>query len=37
VAGLAEREPLLADDPGSPANRRVSILLLRENTRNAAP
>ncbi|MFC7737844.1 flagellar motor protein MotB [Roseomonas sp. GCM10028921] len=37
VAGLAEREPLLANDPQNPANRRVSILLLRENTRNAAP
>jgi chemotaxis protein MotB len=38
VAGLAEREPLLADDPQSAANRRVSILLLRENTaRNSAP
>ena len=37
VAGLAEREPLMANDPGNPANRRVSILLLRENTRSAAP
>ena len=37
VAGLAAREPLLAEDPGNPANRRVSILLLRANTRNAAP
>jgi chemotaxis protein MotB len=37
VAGLAEREPLMAEDPGNAANRRVSILLLRENTRNAAP
>ena len=32
VAGLAEREPLLADDPGNPANRRVSVLLLRATT-----
>ncbi|MBI0535516.1 chemotaxis protein MotB [Roseomonas sp. KE2513] len=37
VAGLAEREPLLPNDPGNAANRRVSVLLLRENTRNAAP
>ncbi|HEY8613644.1 MAG TPA: OmpA family protein [Roseomonas sp.] len=39
VAGLAEREPLIAEDPQNPANRRVSVLLLRENPppRNAAP
>jgi chemotaxis protein MotB len=37
VTGLAEREPLLADDPQNPANRRVSILLLRENAGNPAP
>ncbi|MFH5926123.1 flagellar motor protein MotB [Roseomonas xinghualingensis] len=30
VAGLAAREPLLPGDPQNPANRRVSILLLRE-------
>ncbi len=30
VAGMAAREPLLPDDPGAAANRRVSILLLRE-------
>ncbi|MFT8246923.1 flagellar motor protein MotB [Roseomonas sp. BN140053] len=29
VAGLAEREPLLADNPNAAANRRVAILLLR--------
>jgi chemotaxis protein MotB len=41
VAGLAEREPLLAEDPQNAANRRVSILLLRESApvqpRNATP
>ncbi|WP_426955278.1 flagellar motor protein MotB [Muricoccus radiodurans] len=31
VTGLAAREPLIADDPAAAANRRVSILLLREN------
>ena len=31
VAGLAEREPLLPDTPQASANRRVAILLLREN------
>jgi chemotaxis protein MotB len=30
VAGLAEREPLLPDAPEAAANRRVSILLLRQ-------
>ncbi|MCR0981928.1 flagellar motor protein MotB [Roseomonas populi] len=35
VAGLAEREPMLPGDPQNPANRRVSVLLLRENP--AAP
>jgi chemotaxis protein MotB len=38
VTGLAEREPLIAEDPQSPANRRISILLLRESipTRTAS-
>ena len=31
VAGLAEREPLLPEDPQAAANRRVAILLLRQN------
>jgi chemotaxis protein MotB len=30
VAGLADREPLVPDDPASPRNRRISIVLLRE-------
>jgi chemotaxis protein MotB len=29
VSGLAEREPLLPEDPGAAANRRVAITLLR--------
>ncbi|MBE9607397.1 OmpA family protein [Acetobacteraceae bacterium H6797] len=31
VAGLAAREPLLPNDPNNASNRRVAILLLREN------
>ncbi|MFC0409934.1 flagellar motor protein MotB [Roseomonas elaeocarpi] len=31
VAGLAEREPLVPDHPEAAANRRVAILLLRQN------
>jgi len=30
VAGHAEREPLMPDDPSNAANRRVSVLLLRQ-------
>jgi chemotaxis protein MotB len=30
VAGKAGSEPLLPEDPGASANRRLSILLLRE-------
>jgi chemotaxis protein MotB len=30
VIGVADREPLIADEPGSPRNRRISIVLLRE-------
>ncbi len=30
VVGMADREPLLADQPTSPRNRRISIVLLRE-------
>lgn len=31
VVGKADRDPLVADDPFSPSNRRISIVLLREN------
>ena len=31
VAGRADQEPLIADDPYSPQNRRISVILLREN------
>jgi chemotaxis protein MotB len=30
VAGRADSEPLFADDPGLPGNRRIAITLLRE-------
>ena len=30
VVGLADRDPLVPDDPRSPRNRRISIVLLRE-------
>ena len=30
VVGMADREPLIADQPTSPQNRRISIVLLRE-------
>jgi chemotaxis protein MotB len=30
VTGVADRDPLIADDPRSPRNRRISILLLRD-------
>ncbi|HZS84139.1 MAG TPA: flagellar motor protein MotB [Stellaceae bacterium] len=30
VVGAADRDPLLPDDPASPRNRRISIVLLRE-------
>jgi chemotaxis protein MotB len=30
VVGLADEEPLVPDDPASPRNRRISIVLLRE-------
>ena len=30
VVGRADREPLIKDDPASPQNRRISIVLLRE-------
>ncbi len=39
VAGRAEKEPLIESDPGLPANRRISIVLLRDNrsSRNPRP
>jgi chemotaxis protein MotB len=30
VTGVADRDPLVADDPTSPRNRRISIVVLRE-------
>jgi chemotaxis protein MotB len=30
VIGMAEQDPLVADDPTSPRNRRISVVLLRE-------
>ncbi|GLQ06449.1 flagellar motor protein MotB [Sneathiella chinensis] len=30
VSGKADQEPLIADDPSNPGNRRISIILLRE-------
>jgi chemotaxis protein MotB len=30
IVGLADREPFVPDDPASPRNRRISIVLLRE-------
>ena len=35
VVGRADQEPLLADQPYSPRNRRISIILLREKTSQA--
>ena len=35
VTGMAEREPLLADDPGNAANRRVAITLIRQISEGA--
>lgn len=32
VVGLADTEPLAADDPAAPENRRISIILLRETS-----
>ncbi|WP_373085076.1 flagellar motor protein MotB [Sneathiella sp.] len=31
VAGRADTDPLISDDPSNPGNRRISIVLLREN------
>jgi chemotaxis protein MotB len=30
VVGLADRDPMIADDPNSPRNRRISMVLLHE-------
>ena len=30
VVGLADRDPLVPDNPASPRNRRISIVLVRE-------
>jgi chemotaxis protein MotB len=40
IVGLADRDPLLPDDPASPRNRRISIVMLREakeSPKRAAP
>ena len=37
VMGKADREPLIANDPASPRNRRISIVLLRESVAEAMP
>jgi chemotaxis protein MotB len=37
VSGMADRDPLLADQPNAAANRRVSITLIRTATEPAAP
>lgn len=37
VMGKADREPLIANDPASPRNRRISIVLLRESVADAMP
>jgi len=36
VVGLADTEPLAADDPAAPQNRRISIILLRESVHDPA-
>jgi len=37
VMGKADREPLIANDPASPRNRRISIVLLRESVAASMP
>jgi chemotaxis protein MotB len=37
VMGKADREPLVANNPASPRNRRISIVLLRESVAAAMP
>lgn len=36
IEGVADTEPLIADDPADPRNRRISLLLLENNTRTPA-
>lgn len=35
VMGKAEKEPLVADNPGDPRNRRISIILMNESLKSA--
>ncbi|MER2520923.1 MAG: flagellar motor protein MotB [Bdellovibrionales bacterium] len=37
VSGLADREPLVMDDPKNPRNRRISIVLIRNSKPFSAP
>jgi chemotaxis protein MotB len=37
VMGKADTEPLIADDPSDPRNRRISIILLKEELTNPLP
>ena len=37
VVGRADQEPLIADDPFSPQNRRISIILLRDKRKRTLP
>lgn len=37
VSGLADREPLMADDPKNPRNRRISIVLIRNSMQGPVP
>ncbi|MCK0129431.1 flagellar motor protein MotB [Erythrobacter sp. F6033] len=34
IEGVADREPLIADNPGDPRNRRISLLLLKPEARS---
>jgi chemotaxis protein MotB len=36
VVGKADQEPLFADNPSDPRNRRISIVLLREQPQDTA-
>ena len=36
MTGRADKDPLIKDDPSDPRNRRISIVLLRENRRGHA-
>ena len=37
IEGVADREPLIADNPADPRNRRISVLLLDQNAGSALP